>query len=159
MSWRFLQVDLPIMFQRGEIFLQLCRINHYNNADCLRLDMTTKTDQENIYFFGSSNSYTKFPSLNEVGSKAMYLMRMDKIMLPVPLGFVISTSICDRYLRNNQILPANLTDIVEVFVKKIEETSHLSFGGSRKPLLLSVRSGAASFYARNVGINIECGYL
>ena len=104
--------------------------------------MTTKIDQGNIYFFGSSDSYTKFPSVFEVGCKAMYLMRMDKIMLPVPPGFVISTSICDRYLRNNQILPANFAHRVEFFVKKIEDTSRLSFGGSRKPLLLSVRSGA-----------------
>ncbi|MGB9168833.1 MAG: PEP/pyruvate-binding domain-containing protein [Nitrososphaeraceae archaeon] len=105
--------------------------------------MSTKIDQGNIYFFGSSNSYTEFPSVFEVGSKALYLMRMDKILLPVPPGFVISTSICDRYLRNNEILPANFADTVEFFIKKIEDISRLSYDGSRKPLLLSVRSGAA----------------
>ena len=70
-------------------------------------------------------------------------MRMDKIMLPVPPGFVISTPICHGYLKNNQILPANFADSIKFFVKKIEDISGLSFDGSRKPLLLSVRSGAA----------------
>ncbi len=143
MPMRFLQFDLLIIFQSRELSWQLPTINQHNIKCCLQLDMTTKTDQGNIYFFGSSNSHAHFPSGFEVGSKAMYLMRMDKIMLPVPPGFVISTSICDRYLRNNQILPPNFEDTVEFFIKKIEDTSRLTFGGSRRPLLLSVRSGAA----------------
>jgi pyruvate,orthophosphate dikinase len=105
--------------------------------------MTTKIDQGNIYSFGSSNSYTEFPSVLDVGSKALYLMRMDKIMLPVPPGFAISTCICHGYLKNNQILPANFADTIKFFIKKIEDISGLSFDRSRKPLLLSVRSGAA----------------
>ena len=70
-------------------------------------------------------------------------MRMDKIMLPVPPGFVISTRICHEYLKNNQTLPANYPQRIRDFVKKIEENTGLRFGDSRKPLLLSVRSGAA----------------
>ena len=105
--------------------------------------MTAKIDQGNIYSFGSSSSYTEFPSVFEVGSKALYLMRMDKIMLPVPPGFVISTPNCHRYLKNNEILPTNFADSIKFFIKKIEDTSGLSFDGSRRPLLLSVRSGAA----------------
>ncbi|MGZ5550761.1 MAG: PEP/pyruvate-binding domain-containing protein [Nitrososphaeraceae archaeon] len=139
-----MQFDLLIILQiREAISYKIRGINHYNITDCLQLNMTTKIDQGNIYFFGSSNSYTEFPSVFEIGCKAMYLMRMDKIMLPVPPGFVISTYICHKYLRNNQILPANFADGVEFFIKKIEDISGLSFDSSRKPLLLSVRSGAA----------------
>ena len=68
-------------------------------------------------------------------------MRMNKIMLPVPPGFVISTHICHEYLKNNQTLSANYPHRIRDFVKKIEESTGLRFGDSRKPLLLSVRSG------------------
>lgn len=64
-------------------------------------------------------------------------------MLPVPPGFVISTRICHEHLKNNQTLPANYPQRIRDFVKKIEESTGLRFGDSRKPLLLSVRSGAA----------------
>ena len=105
--------------------------------------MGTIVDKENIHFFGPSYSYSEFPNIVDVGSKALFLMRMDKIMLPVPPGFVISTRICHEYLKNNQTLPANYPQRIRDFVKKIEESTGLSFGDSRKPLLLSVRSGAA----------------
>jgi pyruvate, orthophosphate dikinase len=105
--------------------------------------MTTSIDKENVHFFGSSHSYAKFPSILDVGSKALYLMRMDKIMLPVPPGFVIGTSICHEYLKNNESLPVNYLDSIKSFVKKIEESTGLRFADSRMPLLLSVRSGAA----------------
>jgi len=108
--------------------------------------MTIKVNQENIYFFGSSNlsdSYGYVPSVYDIGSKAINLMRMDKRKLPIPPGFVIGTSICDEYLRNNETLPINFAEMLMFFVKKIEESTLLSFGAERKPLLLSVRSGAA----------------
>ena len=105
--------------------------------------MGTIVDKESIHFFGPSYSYSEFPNIVDVGSKALFLMRMDKIMLPVPPGFVISTRICHEYLKNNHTLPANYPQRIRDFVKKIEESSGLGFGDSRKPLLLSVRSGAA----------------
>ena len=105
--------------------------------------MTTMIDKGNIHLFGSSQTYAEFPNILDVGSKALYLMRMDKIMLPIPPGFVISSRICHEYLENNQTLPTNYADSVKIFIKKIEEITGLSFDGSRKPLLLSVRSGAA----------------
>jgi pyruvate, orthophosphate dikinase len=105
--------------------------------------VTTRIDKGNIYFFGSSPSYTEFPSVFDVGSKALYLMKMDKIMLPVPPGFVISTCICQEYLKNNQTLPTNFSDSITFLIKNIEVITGHSFDGSRKPLLLAVRSGAA----------------
>ncbi|MGA8844337.1 MAG: hypothetical protein WB511_12200, partial [Nitrososphaeraceae archaeon] len=105
--------------------------------------MTAIIDKGNIHLFGSSQTYAEFPNILDVGSKALYLMRMDKIMLPIPPGFVISSHICHEYLENNQTLPTNYADSVKIFIKKIEEITGLSFDGSRKPLLLSVRSGAA----------------
>jgi pyruvate,orthophosphate dikinase len=100
-------------------------------------------DKDNIYFFGRSHSYLEFPNILDVGSKALYLMRMDKIILPVPPGFVISTRICHEYLKNNRTLPEDYTESIKSYVKKIEESTGLRFSDSRKPLLLSVRSGAA----------------
>ena len=89
--------------------------------------MTAIIDKGNIHLFGSFQTYTEFPNILDVGSKALYLMRMDKIMLPVPPGFVISSHICHEYLENNQTLPTNYADSVKIFIKKIEEINWSQF--------------------------------
>jgi pyruvate,orthophosphate dikinase len=83
------------------------------------------------------------PSREEVGSKAFNLMRMAQLGLPIPPGFVIGTQFCHDYLEGSRNLSSSLTTIVEEKVEELQNATDLSFGGQRRPLLVSVRSGAA----------------
>lgn len=75
------------------------------------------------------------PAANEVGGKAHKLMRMAAMGLAVPPGFVLGTAWCGRHqaLKPEDWQPA---------LEQVERASGLAFGDMRRPLLLSVRSGA-----------------
>ncbi|WPP02909.1 PEP/pyruvate-binding domain-containing protein [Methylocella tundrae] len=74
----------------------------------------------------------------EVGNKAWNLMRLAQAGLPVPPAFVLPTSWRGRVAPDDEALRLALTE----GVARLEAASGLSFGG-RRPLLVSVRSGAA----------------
>jgi pyruvate,orthophosphate dikinase len=76
----------------------------------------------------------------EVGNKAWNLMRMAQSGLPVPPAFVLPTSWCRRTLPEND--PA-LRQALAEGIDRLEAATGLSFGAARRPLLVSVRSGAA----------------
>jgi pyruvate,orthophosphate dikinase len=73
----------------------------------------------------------------EVGNKAWNLMRMAEAGLPVPAGFVLPTDWC-RARRDTALLPALAQGIAQ-----LERATGQGFGSQRRPLLVSVRSGAA----------------
>ena len=97
--------------------------------------------ERKIAFLSDGSSETASPS--EVGSKAANLMRMVAAGLPVPPGFVLGTEICADYHSGGGRLAADVVALVEGGIRQIEELTHLRFGGSRRPLLVAVRSGAA----------------
>jgi pyruvate,orthophosphate dikinase len=76
----------------------------------------------------------------EVGGKAWNLMRMAQIGLPVPPAFVLPTTWRRRPLPDSE--PA-LRAALSEGVARLEAATALNFGGARRPLLVSVRSGAA----------------
>jgi len=71
----------------------------------------------------------------ELGNKGWNLMRMAQIGLPVPPAVILPTSLCFN--------PDGIDEIIAAGLRELEAASHKSFGGQRRPLLLSVRSGAA----------------
>lgn len=77
-----------------------------------------------------------------VGNKAANLMRMSEVGLPVPPGFVLTTSLCRNYFDNGGRLSEKLRSVFDRNIAHLERATGLSFGGSRRPLLVSVRSGA-----------------
>ena len=77
-----------------------------------------------------------------LGGKGANLAEMTNIGLPVPPGFTITTDTCNAYYTAGKVLPAGLMDEVRTAVKAVEAKMGRSFGGSEKPLLVSVRSGA-----------------
>ena len=77
-----------------------------------------------------------------LGGKGANLAEMTNIGLPVPPGFTITTDTCNAYYTAGKVLPAGLMDEVRAAVKAVEAKMGRSFGGSEKPLLVSVRSGA-----------------
>src|SRR5271165_2002427 len=76
----------------------------------------------------------------EVGNKAWNMMLMAQAGLPVPPAFVLPTTWC----RSNQ--PARgqlLRQTLAEGIVRLEAATGLAFGAARRPLLVSVRSGAA----------------
>ncbi|MDR3463860.1 MAG: PEP/pyruvate-binding domain-containing protein [Beijerinckiaceae bacterium] len=76
----------------------------------------------------------------EVGNKAWNLMRMARAGLPVPPAFVLPTSWCAR---SPQDRTSALTAALREGVARLATATGLRFGASRRPLIVSVRSGAA----------------
>ena len=85
-----------------------------------------------------------------LGGKGAGLAEMTNIGLPVPAGFTITTEVCDTYYKNNRKYPPGLKQEVEKNFESLEKLVGKRLGDSNDPLLVSVRSGAAS-YARHDG--------
>ena len=78
----------------------------------------------------------------EVGNKAWNLMRMATAGLPVPPGFVLPTIWCGQSHEPDTGKSAQL-GVLRQGIERLEHATGLGFGLPRKPLLVSVRSGAA----------------
>ncbi len=102
-----------------------------------------QTDDGKVFFFGADNIQTPDATLEVVGGKAFNLMRMSRIDLPIPPGFVLSTMFCSSFFKRGKKLPRALPALLESQVRRLENIVGFTFGGSRRPLLVSVRSGAA----------------
>jgi pyruvate,orthophosphate dikinase len=81
-------------------------------------------------------------SLDELGGKAFNLAALAEAGLPVPPAFVLPTAWCRR-VRSGELPRAELEAALRSGVRHLEALTGRSFGGSRKPLVVSVRSGAA----------------
>ncbi|HNQ60437.1 MAG TPA: PEP/pyruvate-binding domain-containing protein [Bacteroidales bacterium] len=110
--------------------------------------------------------YHETPALDNqafIGSKAYFLKKLYLNQYPVPPGFVLSTEV---FRRVNLILKlpslnSEIDQFIKTYVTELENMSGLKFGDTKKPLLLSVRSGAAismpgaMLTLLNVGLNDE----
>jgi pyruvate, orthophosphate dikinase len=77
--------------------------------------------------------------VRSMGFKAYNLARMARLGLPVPRAFVLGTGYCRAFLSDE--LPG-LREVLTEHIRRLESATGLNFGGARKPLLVSVRSGA-----------------
>ena len=77
-----------------------------------------------------------------LGGKGSNLCEMVSLGLPVPPGFVISTQVCHEYQALGNRLPEGLLEGIKYNVHQLEKSLGRTFGASKNPLLLSVRSGA-----------------
>jgi len=78
-----------------------------------------------------------------LGGKGAGLCQMTQIGLPVPPGFCITTEQCKAYYEEGQKIPKAVLEQLPSFMKYLEEKTGKGFGNEEKPLLVSVRSGAA----------------
>ena len=76
-----------------------------------------------------------------VGGKAFNLMRMAAAGLPAPPGFVLPTTWCKRHATGD-LSDKELDTALAAGIAQLEKLTRLDFGGARRPLLVSVRSGA-----------------
>ena len=79
---------------------------------------------------------------NFLGGKGANLSQMGRIGLPVPPGFTISTKVCDLFYKNKKKLSPKILNDIKKELKHLEKESGNKFGDLKKPLLVSVRSGA-----------------
>ncbi len=97
-----------------------------------------------IYYFGKTRTDGKSGQKELLGGKGANLAEMTGIGLPVPPGFTLTTRVCDLYYKNNRKLPTGLMGQVKKSVAMLEKELGKKFGDRNDPLLVSVRSGAAT---------------
>ena len=95
-----------------------------------------------IFNFSSKKPKKNFNAKNVLGGKGANLAEMEKLGLPVPPGFTISTKVCDLFYKNKKKLPSFIIKLIKKELKLIEKASKKKFGDLNNPLLVSVRSGA-----------------
>jgi len=79
---------------------------------------------------------------NLLGGKGANLAEMTNLGIPVPPGFTITTEVCRVYYEGNRNYPPELDEQIDENLKKLEDAMGLKFGDPKRPLLVSVRSGA-----------------
>jgi pyruvate,orthophosphate dikinase len=80
---------------------------------------------------------------NEIGGKAAGLARMAAAGVPVPPAFVMPISLCARVNAGERDAARELDDGLRHGIAFLENATGKRFGDRRRPLLVSVRSGAA----------------
>ncbi len=98
----------------------------------------TATATKRVYLFADGDKSMR----DLLGGKGANLAEMTNIGLPVPPGFTITTDTCNAYYANNKQVPSDLMPAVKDAIGAVEKQMGREFGGSEKPLLVSVRSGA-----------------
>jgi len=119
----------------------------------------TKESSPRIVFFGPGMR-TDIPP-EDFGNKAAGLGIMSSLGIPLPPGFALNVSICEDYYKNGMKSPPYLPDLLREGISHLEHATGLQYGSERKPLLVSVRSGAPASMPGimdtilNVGLNHE----
>ena len=86
---------------------------------------------------------TQQVSAETVGVKAANLARMAALGLPVPPAFVLPVELCAAIVAGDADAERHLAEGLRDGIAFLESVSGKQFGDRRRPLLVSVRSGAA----------------
>ncbi len=110
-----------------------------------------------VYYFSEGRKEMK----ELLGGKGANLAEMTKMKLPIPQGFTITTETCDEYYKLSRKMPVGLEEEITSNISRLEKEMGKNLGDPNNPLLLSVRSGAASSMpgmmdtVLNLGLNDE----
>ena len=100
--------------------------------------------EKRVYFFGNGKAEGNATMKELLGGKGANLAEMTGLDVPVPPGFTIATKVCDEYYRSGAKWPSGLEAEVAKNVAKLEKVMKAKFDDPNRPLLVSVRSGAAA---------------
>ncbi len=100
--------------------------------------------EKRVYFFGNGKAEGNAKMKELLGGKGANLAEMTNLGVPVPPGFTIATKVCGEYYKSGGKWPKGLAEEVQANVVKLEKSMGLKLGDPERPLLVSVRSGAAS---------------
>src|SRR5881628_838103 len=95
-----------------------------------------------VYSFGSGKAEGSSVMRNLLGGKGCELAEMTNLGIPVPPGFTITTQAWAAYNRTGRTFPDGMWTQVSDALEKLERDAGLGFGDPKRPLLVSVRSGA-----------------
>jgi pyruvate, orthophosphate dikinase len=95
-----------------------------------------------VHFFGNGQAEGDASMKAILGGKGSGLCEMTKHGIPVPPGFVISTETCKHFYDHDRKYPDGLDQEIDANLRRLEDAIGKTLGGD-KPLLVSVRSGAA----------------
>jgi pyruvate,orthophosphate dikinase len=96
-----------------------------------------------VYTFGDKKAEGRADMKNLLGGKGANLAEMNRIGIPVPPGFTITTELCTEYFKlGREKVIDLLRKEVEEAVAFIERIMGTKFGSKENPCLVSVRSGA-----------------
>ncbi|MFP4059721.1 MAG: pyruvate, phosphate dikinase [Bacteroidales bacterium] len=120
------------------------------------------TKVKRVYKFGNRQAEGSAGMKNLLGGKGANLAEMNRIGVPVPPGFTITTDVCNEYYKVGQEKIIELIKAeVEDGIRNIEEIMGTKFGDKENPCLVSVRSGARASMPGmmdtilNLGLNDE----
>ena len=114
-----------------------------------------------VYRFGRGAAEGRGELRNLLGGKGAGLAEMANLGLPVPPGFTITTEVCTYFYAHDHSYPADLKEQVAAALADVETAIGAKFGDPKKPLLVSVRSGARASMpgmmdtVLNLGLNDE----
>ncbi len=146
----FLNRVLHTLFQQSEMLSQihLSRLLNYD-PKCSVIEVGSSDPISNNIIF--------------LGNKGLNLIKLKRLGVAVPDGFIITTEVfkCREIINTYKPANINFKRNVTKMVANLEKRTKKSFGDPRNPLLLSVRSGSSisqpgmldSFL--NVGMNEE----
>src|SRR5512135_3201257 len=96
-----------------------------------------------VYRFSGTHTEGRAAMRDLLGGKGANLAEMSAVGLPVPPGFTISTAVCQRVLDAKGVIPADVQAEIDRAIVELEKEMGARLGDAEKPLLVSVRSGAA----------------
>ncbi|WGT47142.1 pyruvate, phosphate dikinase [Tessaracoccus lacteus] len=77
-----------------------------------------------------------------LGGKGAGVAEMNKVGVPVPDAFTVTTKACVETMNNGGTWPETLAEQIAQGLARLEQRTGRTLGGTTKPLLVSVRSGA-----------------
>jgi pyruvate,orthophosphate dikinase len=102
----------------------------------------TNGKRKQVYAFAPGKAEGGADMAELLGGKGANLAEMAMLGLPVPPGFTITTEVCKDFFASGNTLPDALKGEVMRALEAIGETVSARFGDEKRPLLVSVRSGA-----------------
>jgi len=110
-----------------------------------------------VYSFKEGNADMR----NLLGGKGANLAEMTNLGLPIPQGFTVTTEACTDYYNNDKKISETIETQIFEAMKELEKIQGKTFGDTKDPLLVSVRSGARASMPGmmdtilNLGLNDE----
>ncbi len=96
--------------------------------------------KDNKYIYNFQEGRKELKSL--LGGKGANLGEMTSMGLNIPQGFTITTEACLEYFEDSERVMEILKPQVLNYMKDLEKETGKTFGDTKNPLLISVRSGA-----------------
>ena len=99
--------------------------------------------KKHVYYFGGGKAEGNAGMKGLLGGKGANIAEMTNLKVPVPPGFTITAEVCNLFYKNRSRIPGGVKEEVKKNLVKLEKMAKKKLGDPTKPLLVSVRSGAA----------------